>query len=139
HHEGLGATARDPAAETLHVGVPYDASWRHQPLDRGIGETLRHLGAPRESTLSQQIDVDRPCLICQLTCIKCPLTSCRSCTIGRRPVVAPKSGKTGFYSYRSSGETMTKSTSIAGIGRPVARKEDARLLTGQGRFSDDVN
>src|SRR5215475_3478585 len=34
---------------------------------------------------------------------------------------------------------MTKSTSIAGIGRPVARKEDARLLTGQGRFSDDVN
>src|SRR5262245_59071415 len=35
HHEGLGATARDPATETLHVGVPYDASWRHQPLDRG--------------------------------------------------------------------------------------------------------
>jgi aerobic carbon-monoxide dehydrogenase large subunit len=34
---------------------------------------------------------------------------------------------------------MTKSTSIAGIGWPVARKEDARLLTGQGRFSDDVN
>jgi aerobic carbon-monoxide dehydrogenase large subunit len=34
---------------------------------------------------------------------------------------------------------MTKSTSSAGIGRPVARKEDARLLTGQGRFSDDVN
>jgi aerobic carbon-monoxide dehydrogenase large subunit len=34
---------------------------------------------------------------------------------------------------------MTKSTSTAGIGRPVARKEDARLLTGQGSFSDDVN
>ncbi len=34
---------------------------------------------------------------------------------------------------------MTKSTSSAGIGRPVARKEDARLVTGQGRFSDDVN
>jgi carbon-monoxide dehydrogenase large subunit len=34
---------------------------------------------------------------------------------------------------------MTKSTSTAGIGRPVARKEDARLLTGQGCFSDDVN
>ena len=33
---------------------------------------------------------------------------------------------------------MTKSTSSAGIGRPVARKEDAELLTGQGRFSDDV-
>jgi aerobic carbon-monoxide dehydrogenase large subunit len=33
---------------------------------------------------------------------------------------------------------MTKSTSGAGIGQPIARKEDARLLTGQGRFSDDV-
>src|ERR1700675_3388594 len=27
----------------------------------------------------------------------------------------------------------------AGIGKPVLRKEDARLLTGSGRFSDDVN
>ncbi len=26
-----------------------------------------------------------------------------------------------------------------GIGQPVRRKEDVRLLTGQGRFSDDVN
>jgi carbon-monoxide dehydrogenase large subunit len=34
---------------------------------------------------------------------------------------------------------MTKSTRAAGIGQPVARKEDARLLTGQSRFSDDVN
>jgi aerobic carbon-monoxide dehydrogenase large subunit len=34
---------------------------------------------------------------------------------------------------------MTKSRSTAGIGEPVIRKEDARLLTGQGRFSDDVN
>jgi aerobic carbon-monoxide dehydrogenase large subunit len=34
---------------------------------------------------------------------------------------------------------MTKSTDNAGIGRPVVRKEDAALLTGQGRFSDDVN
>jgi aerobic carbon-monoxide dehydrogenase large subunit len=34
---------------------------------------------------------------------------------------------------------MTKSTSSAGIGQPVTRKEDARLTTGQGRFSDDVD
>jgi aerobic carbon-monoxide dehydrogenase large subunit len=33
---------------------------------------------------------------------------------------------------------MTKTTSSAGIGQPVARREDAELLTGQGRFSDDV-
>jgi carbon-monoxide dehydrogenase large subunit len=33
---------------------------------------------------------------------------------------------------------MTKSTTT-GIGRPAIRKEDARLITGQGRFSDDVN
>jgi carbon-monoxide dehydrogenase large subunit len=33
---------------------------------------------------------------------------------------------------------MTKSTT-SGIGRPAIRKEDARLITGQGRFSDDVN
>ena len=26
-----------------------------------------------------------------------------------------------------------------GVGRPVRRKEDARLLAGRGRFSDDVN
>src|ERR1700694_764161 len=34
---------------------------------------------------------------------------------------------------------MTKSTPSNGIGRPVVRKEDAALLTGQGRFSDDLN
>jgi carbon-monoxide dehydrogenase large subunit len=34
---------------------------------------------------------------------------------------------------------MTKSTPNSGIGRPVVRKEDADLLTGQGRFSDDLN
>jgi aerobic carbon-monoxide dehydrogenase large subunit len=34
---------------------------------------------------------------------------------------------------------MTKQAPIAGIGQPVPRKEDARLLTGQGCFSDDVN
>src|SRR6266403_4473091 len=33
---------------------------------------------------------------------------------------------------------MTNSTA-SGIGRPAIRKEDARLITGQGRFSDDVN
>src|SRR5436309_4795615 len=34
---------------------------------------------------------------------------------------------------------MTKHATAAGIGRPVRRKEDARLVTGQGRFSDDVD
>jgi carbon-monoxide dehydrogenase large subunit len=34
---------------------------------------------------------------------------------------------------------MTNNTTNGGIGRPVARKEDAALLMGQGRFSDDVN
>jgi len=28
---------------------------------------------------------------------------------------------------------------VAGIGRPVRRKEDQRLITGSGRFGDDVN
>ena len=43
------------------------------------------------------------------------------------------------HGYRSSGETMTKSTPEDGIGQPVIRKEDAALLIGQGRFSDDLN
>ncbi|MSQ73657.1 MAG: xanthine dehydrogenase family protein molybdopterin-binding subunit [Betaproteobacteria bacterium] len=30
-------------------------------------------------------------------------------------------------------------TNTTGIGKPVRRKEDARLLKGQGRYSDDVN
>jgi carbon-monoxide dehydrogenase large subunit len=34
---------------------------------------------------------------------------------------------------------MTKRSSLAAIGEPVVRKEDAELLTGQGRFSDDIN
>src|SRR5882672_6955526 len=34
---------------------------------------------------------------------------------------------------------MTKSSPNGGIGRPVVRKEDAALLTGQGRFSDDLD
>jgi carbon-monoxide dehydrogenase large subunit len=34
---------------------------------------------------------------------------------------------------------MTKRAETAGIGRPVIRKEDAALLTGQGRFSDDID
>ncbi|HKA78937.1 MAG TPA: xanthine dehydrogenase family protein molybdopterin-binding subunit [Xanthobacteraceae bacterium] len=34
---------------------------------------------------------------------------------------------------------MTKSATTAGIGRPVIRKEDAYLVAGQGRFSDDLN
>src|SRR5215467_9236960 len=41
--------------------------------------------------------------------------------------------------YRSSGRTMTKSLNGPAIGRPIVRKEDAPLVTGQGRFSDDVN
>src|SRR5436309_5678789 len=41
--------------------------------------------------------------------------------------------------YRSSGKTMTKRAESAGIGQSVVRKEDAALLTGQGRFSDDIN
>jgi carbon-monoxide dehydrogenase large subunit len=34
---------------------------------------------------------------------------------------------------------MTKRAAVAAIGEPVVRKEDAELLSGQGRFSDDVN
>jgi aerobic carbon-monoxide dehydrogenase large subunit len=34
---------------------------------------------------------------------------------------------------------MTKRAGVAAIGEPIVRKEDAELLTGQGRFSDDVN
>src|SRR5258708_11158633 len=34
---------------------------------------------------------------------------------------------------------MTKRSSWAAIGEPVVRKEDVELLTGQGRFSDDIN
>ena len=33
---------------------------------------------------------------------------------------------------------MTKRSSLAAIGEPFVRKEDAELVTGQGRFSDDV-
>jgi len=31
------------------------------------------------------------------------------------------------------------SNAPAGVGRPVPRLEDARLVTGRGRYSDDVN
>ena len=34
---------------------------------------------------------------------------------------------------------MTKHAIAAGIGQAVRRKEDARLVTGRGRFSDGVN
>jgi aerobic carbon-monoxide dehydrogenase large subunit len=34
---------------------------------------------------------------------------------------------------------MSKSTPGDGIGQPVIRKEDAALVTGQGRFSDDLD
>src|SRR5215831_12861841 len=47
-------------------------------------------------------------------------------------------GKSGRDCYRSRGETMTKRAAVASIGEPIVRKEDAELLTGQGRFSDDV-
>ena len=26
-----------------------------------------------------------------------------------------------------------------GVGQPIQRKDDLRLLTGQGRFTDDIN
>src|SRR5262249_5018306 len=34
---------------------------------------------------------------------------------------------------------MTKHATAAAIGQAVRRKEDARLVTGHGRFTDDVN
>src|SRR5438128_2742236 len=34
---------------------------------------------------------------------------------------------------------MTNPAESAGIGHPVVRKEDAPLISGQGRFSDDIN
>src|SRR5437868_9790822 len=34
---------------------------------------------------------------------------------------------------------MDGGTTGSGIGRPVRRREDLRLLTGKGRYSDDVN
>ena len=34
---------------------------------------------------------------------------------------------------------MSLSPTGTGIGQPVRRREDLRLLTGQGRYSDDVN
>ena len=34
---------------------------------------------------------------------------------------------------------IPEGTPFNAIGHPVRRKEDARLLTGKGRFSDDFN
>ncbi len=34
---------------------------------------------------------------------------------------------------------MLHSPTGTGIGQPVRRKEDLRLLTGRGRYSDDIN
>lgn len=34
---------------------------------------------------------------------------------------------------------MTQAAQNHGIGQPVRRREDQRLLTGKGRFSDDFN
>src|ERR1700758_4718219 len=35
--------------------------------------------------------------------------------------------------------TSREQVAPQGIGKPVRRREDARLLTGAGRFADDVN
>src|SRR4051794_8062684 len=35
--------------------------------------------------------------------------------------------------------TMSMRPTNTGIGQPVRRREDLRLLTGQGRYSDDIN
>jgi len=35
--------------------------------------------------------------------------------------------------------TSRQQVAPQGIGKPVRRREDARLLTGAGRFADDVN
>ena len=35
--------------------------------------------------------------------------------------------------------TFAAVTAIGAIGQPVRRKEDQRLLTGKGRFTDDFN
>src|SRR5262249_41082046 len=58
--------------------------------------------------------------------------------LDRETVSAQKLRKRPQHCYRSRGETMTKRSSLAAIGEPIVRKEDAELLTGQGRFSDDV-
>ena len=34
---------------------------------------------------------------------------------------------------------MSETSAAAGIGQPVRRKEDLRLVTGNGCFSDDVD
>ena len=34
---------------------------------------------------------------------------------------------------------MSDAPTSTGIGQPVRRKEDLRLLTGRGRYSDDLN
>ena len=34
---------------------------------------------------------------------------------------------------------MSLSPASTGIGQPVQRREDLRLLTGRGRYSDDIN
>ena len=34
---------------------------------------------------------------------------------------------------------MSLSPASTGIGQPVRRREDLRLLTGRGRYSDDIN
>ncbi len=47
-------------------------------------------------------------------------------------------GKDSMRAATASTKTGTK-TGAPAIGQPVPRKEDARLLTGRGRFSDDVN
>src|SRR5262249_19227108 len=63
----------------------------------------------------------------------------RKINLDRETVSAQNLRKRPENCYRSRGETMTKRSSLAAIGEPVVRKEDAELITGQGRFSDDVN
>ena len=37
------------------------------------------------------------------------------------------------------GKTRADATGYRSIGKPMPRKEDLRLLTGKGRFTDDFN
>src|SRR5262249_7292691 len=61
------------------------------------------------------------------------------CCSAPRRMRAPRSHDMRAQTAAWKQDDLPSSVEKAGIGEPVRRKEDARLVTGQGCYSDDVN
>ena len=57
---------------------------------------------------------------------------------GRHPL-STRRGRAGFAAAQGHGPGNEDGMDKFGIGQPVRRKEDVRLLTGRGTYTDDID